>query len=514
MQEIPTLSHTMPRPAPERSSRRLVVASHRGPIEYYRDRSRHLRARHGSGGLVTALTGLAPLVDLSWVAAAMTEADREVAARHGARARVSLGTGKCWLRFVTIPEETYDLHYSIVSNPILWFVQHSLCDEFRSPEMQRQLPRAWEEGYLPVNRLFAQAVAKELQGSQSSPFVMVQDYHLYMCSSYLRALSPSAVVQHFVHIPWPAPAVWAEMPREYVASICRSLLEADVVGFQTRTDAHNFLATCHRFLGSALIDFDRSRARVKGRRTRVKSYPISVDVLGLRQRMRSPEVAAYRKRLAGLRARHTIVKVDRLDPIKDIATGLEAFDLLLRQHPELIGEIKMLAFLVPSRETVPQYEKYADDVRRRVAEINARYGNAEWRPIEAFEENNYPQALAGMSLYDVLLVNSVADGMNLVSKEGPVVNQRDGVLVLSRGAGSYAELRSGALGVEPRDVEGTAKALWQALNMPAEEKRERARRLRNAVERHDLRAWLRDQLQDLEEIASQRETVAAAGQAG
>lgn len=463
---------------------------------------------------MTALSGLAPLVDLSWVAAAMTDADREVAARHGARARVSLSTGKCWLRFVTIPEEMYDLHYSTVSNPIIWFVQHSLRDQFRPSEIQRRLPRAWEDGYLPVNRLFAQAVAKELAGSRSSPFVMIQDYHLYMCSSYLRALSPSAVIQHFVHIPWPAPAVWADVPAPYVAAICRSLLEADVVGFQTRADAHNFLATCDRFLGSALVDFDRSRARIKGRRTRIKSYPISVDVFGLSQRMRSPEVVAYRKRLAALRAEHTIVKVDRLDPTKDIITGLDAFDLLLRKHRELIGRVKMLAFLVPSRETIPQYEKYAVDVRRRVAEINALYGNAEWRPIEAIEENNYPQALAGMSLYDVLLVNSVADGMNLVSKEGPVVNRRDGVLVLSRGAGSYNELRSGALGVEPRDVEGTAEALWQALTMSAPERRQRALWLRNAIEKHDLRAWLRAQLRDLEEIASQRETVAAAGQAG
>jgi trehalose 6-phosphate synthase len=484
--------------------RRLVLVSHRGPIEYYVDRAGHLRARRGSGGVVTALSGLAPLVDLSWVAAAMTDADREVALRRGAHSRVSLGTGRSWLRFVSIPEEMYDLHYSVMSNPILWFVQHSLCDEFKLPEIRQQMRRAWREGYLPVNWLFAQAVAKELKGSLLSPYVMIQDYHLYMCPSYLRQLAPTAIIQHFIHTPWPPPSVWADIPSEYVAAICHSLLKADIVGFQTAADARNFLATCERFLDSVLIDFDESSAWRRGRRTDARAYPISVDVEGLRLRMLSSEVAGYRRRLSRLCGRYTVVKVDRLDPTKDIITGLDAFELMLQRHPELIGQVKMLAFLVPSRETIPQYERYSNDVLARVGEINARYGRAGWRPIEPFEENNYPQALAGMSLYDALLVNSVADGMNLVSKEGPIVNEREGVVVLSKGAGSYSELEAGVLGVEPRDVQATAEALWQALTMPVEKKRERSGRLRSVIERRDLRLWARSQLEDLEELASQR----------
>jgi trehalose 6-phosphate synthase len=187
-----------------------------------------------------------------------------------------------------------------------------------------------------------------------------------------------------------------------------------------------------------------------------------------------------------------------------VVRGLDAFALLLQRHPELVGEVKMLAFLVPSRRSIPEYREYALQVSQRLAEINARYARNGWHPIEAFEENNYPQAIAGMSLYDVLLVNSLADGMNLVSKEGPIVNQRNGVVVLSKGAGSYNELRKGVLGIEPLDVEGTAEALWQALQMPEGERRARVRYLRRVMEEHDLRAWLDSQLEDLEQLAAAR----------
>jgi trehalose 6-phosphate synthase len=175
--------------------------------------------------------------------------------------------------------------------------------------------------------------------------------------------------------------------------------------------------------------------------------------------------------------------------------------VLLRQHPELRGRLKFLAFLVPSRTGVPEYRRYRDRVFRLIDRINARYGDGSWRPIELFYENNFQQALAGMTLYDVLLVNSLADGMNLVAKEGPAVNRRDGVLVLSTGAGAFEELRDGALAVMPKDVKGTAGALWQALEMPLSERRRRAHLLRAVITERDLTAWMREQLEELHEVA-------------
>ena len=482
---------------------RLVLASHRGPIEYHRGRDGRLEARHGSGGLATALSGLAPLADFAWVASAMTEGDRQMALRHGA-SKIQLGSGQCRYRLVTLPRHTYDLHYGVFSNPILWFLHHSLWGSLKSPNTRQKMRRAWESGYLPANRAFARAIVEELKGSQQPSYVMIQDYHLYMCPCYVREMAPQAILQHFLHIPWPAPEVWEDMPQEFTTAICQSLLATDIVGFQTAASARNFLLTCEAFLPQVAADYTRAEISWRGHRTKARVYPISVDVDGLRIRMASPAVVRHRERLARLTGRYTIVKVDRLDPIKNVVRGLEAFALLLQRHPELVGEVKLLAFLVPSRRSIPEYREYALQVSQRVAEINARYARNGWHPIEAFEENNYSQAIAGMSLYDALLVNSLADGMNLVSKEGPIVNQRNGVVVLSRGAGSYNELRQGVLGIEPLDIESTAAALWQALQMPEGERRARARHLRKVVEEHDLRAWLDDQLEDLEELAAER----------
>ncbi len=485
-------------------SGRLVLASHRGPIEYHRDRNGQSDIRHGSGGLVTALSGLATLADFAWVASAMTEGDRQIASQRGPRSNIQLGAGQCHHRFVVLPKHIYDLHYSVFSNPILWLLQHSLWDSLGSPTIKQKMRRAWTGGYLPANRAFARAIVNELNGNRLPSYVMTQDYHLYMCPSYVREMVPRAILQHFVHIPWPAPEIWEKIPQEFTAAICRSLLMTDIVGFQTSDSAHNFLLTCENFLPYTAIDYTRAEVSWGGRLTRARTYPVSVDVGGLKDRMASPTVARYRERLAKLTGRYTIVKVDRLDPIKNVVRGLDAFALLLQRHPELVGEAKLLAFLVPSRKSISEYREYAHQVSQRIAAINSRYSRDGWRPIETFVENNYLQALAGMSLYDVLLVNSVADGMNLVSKEGPIVNQRSGIVVLSRVAGSYNELRDGVLGIEPHNVEDTADALWQAIQMPENERRIRANHLRTLIEEHDLRAWLGNQLKDLNQLAQER----------
>ena len=207
------------------------------------------------------------------------------------------------------------------------------------------------------------------------------------------------------------------------------------------------------------------------------------------------------------------MRVDRVDPSKNIVAGFRAFGLLLERHPELIGQAKFLAFLVPSRTGIPEYRRCTGEVFAAIRDINSRYQQEDWRPIELFYENNYLQALAGMSLYDVLLVNPLADGMNLVSKEGPIVNEHDGVLVLSRGAGSHGELAEGAVSVDPLDIEGTAEGLASALSMPEAERRARAEQLRQTIERNDLSVWLRSQLEDLRSIALERSICSLAGAA-
>ncbi len=483
--------------------RRIILASNRGPLEYHSGEDGSLIASSGNGGVATALTSLVPLGDFVWVASAMTDGDRKMARRG--RSPVEVGDGHCYQRFVAVPRSTYHLYYGVFSNPVLWFLQHSIWETLNRPRLEQQMRRAWEQGYLPANRAFARAIVEELGNDPSSAYVMVQDYHLYMCPAYVREMAPDVLLQHFIHIPWPAAGVWEQIQREFVQGICRSLLCTDLIGFQTEVSARNFLLTCRRFLPDVTVDAADQTVDSRGRRTEVRVYPVSVDVERLLHQTRSLDFARHRKRVSSRTCKYTIVKVDRVDPSKNVIAGLDAFDLLLRRHPELLGDVKLLAFLVPSRGGVPEFRRHARRVSQRIGQINRLYGRSGWEPIEVFGENNYVQALAGMSLYDVLLVNSLADGMNLVSKEGPIVNEREGVLILSTEVGAYAELREDALSVAPTDIESTADALWRGLTMPEDEKRRRARHLRQVIARQDLRVWLRRQSEDLGRLAEERD---------
>jgi trehalose 6-phosphate synthase len=443
--------------------------------------------------VATALTSIANSAPVTWIASAASEADRVVAADG----RLLDLNGENHLRLVAAPKDAYHLFYNSFCNPILWFLQHSLWDLVRRPNLQEEALHAWEHGYLPVNQAFAEAVASECYGRQGDAAVMLHDYHLYAAPLFIRNLCPGAALQQFIHIPWPGLDAWQELPRQIVDSICEGLLSNDSVVFQTEASAQAFLLTCWAFFPSARIDFTRGIVTRGGHVTRVSSNPISVDVFDLRSQLSSAEARPYFAKLAEETGEKTIIRVDRLDPSKNIAGGFHAFDLLLRQHPEWRGHVRLLAFLVPSRTDIPEYQAYARKVFALVDAINARHGSSDWRPIRVFYENDRLQALAALSLYDVLLVNSIADGLNLVSKEGPVLNRRDGVLVLSTAAGSFEELRDGALPVTPEDIAGTAAALNLALSLPEEERHERALRLRRAVLRHDIGRWLQVQLEDL-----------------
>jgi trehalose 6-phosphate synthase len=478
--------------------KRLILVSNRGPVEY-RSSGDGWEAHPGCGGVATALSAVARRTPLTWVTSAITEGDRVVAesTAQGHIRNGLAGTKDCRVRFVVSPQDAYELHYNLISNPVLWFLHHSLWKELDRPGMTEQILDGWDYGYQPVNRHFARAILAEMKAPDSAYCVMFHDYHLYLAPLYVRTAQPYATLTHFVHIPWPEPQAWRQLPDDISTAICRGLLANDVVAFQTSLSALNFLRTCESILKGARVNLDAATVAFGGRETAVRHRPISVDVADLERRMDSPEVKGYQARLASLCGKRTIVRVDRLDPGKNVVGGFHALDMLLRRHPELLGQVKVLAFLVPSRTSIPEYKRYKRQVFDRVAEINQRYGADDWRPIEVFYENNYAQALAGMSLADVLLINPLADGMNLVSKESAIVNRRGAVLVLSRKAGSHAELAQGALSIDPTDFEGTAQALEEAIRMPPDERYSRAHLLRRIIERNDLSVWLRSMLEDL-----------------
>lgn len=401
------------------------------------------------------------------------------------------------LRFVLTEEEAYERYYSVVSNPLLWFLQHHMWDAPRTPTFTDETWSAWES-YQQVNQAFAEAIAGEVARARKPAIVMLHDYHLYLCPGALAPQLPTGcIVSHFVHIPWPGPDYWMILPHSVREQILSSLCSSDILGFQTKRYALNFLRTCESLLPDARVDYVSRTVEWAGKTLRVRHYPISIDTAALRRASKARSTAGHREHLLPRLGEQTIVRVDRIEPSKNIVRGFEAYDLLLERYPEHLGQVRLIAFLVPSRLGIEEYQRYLEEIVVLAQGINLRYGDNVWQPVKLYVGENYHRAVAGMQLYDILLVNPIIDGMNLVAKEGPVVNERDGVLVLSEGAGSCEELGQAALVVSPYDVVGMAVSLHRALLMPRSERAERAKTLRKTVEGRTVMDWLWSQLLSL-----------------
>jgi trehalose 6-phosphate synthase len=490
--------------------RPLVLVSHRGPVEYRLDDNGRRSAGRGGGGLVTTLSGLAvDRPDVVWVAAAIADEDRAVAAEHDHKAFTAERDGRSFrVRFVENDPEAHHRFYAIVANPILWFIQHYLWDLSNAPDIGAHEKDAFVHGYVVVNKRFADAVADEVERLGDNAVVMTHDYHFYLLPAMVRERCPGALLQHFVHIPWPQPDAWRVLPTDMRNVILEGALGNDLIAFHTERSARNFLLTCQELLDLE-VSFRNMCVTIHGRQVLVRWYPISIDVDDFERLAKGPEVRTHEEDLQARRRDHLIVRVDRTDLSKNILRGFKAFDVLLHEHPELLARVTFLAHLQPSRQDVPEYVDYVDQIKRLVADINLKHGNTEWQPIDLQLGDDFPQALAAYKQFDVLLVNSIYDGMNLVAKEGVLVNERNGVLVLSENTGVHDELGAFALAVNPFDISDQAEKLYAALTMPPDEKQASRDQCVAVVRENDLNKWLDRQLADIAVL--DREAVLDAG---
>ncbi|HEY8448347.1 MAG TPA: trehalose-6-phosphate synthase [Thermomicrobiales bacterium] len=485
------------------AGRTLIVASNRGPVTFTHEGNGQFSFRKGSGGVVTAVSAIAREHQPIWIACAMTEGDRLRAELAQQRGEVLISPGgpqpDFRVRFVLPTPEAYHKYYNVISNPLLWFLQHYLWDTSRAPDITAETWDAWENGYVTVNRMFADEIVAACQQCDQQPIIMLQDYHLYLCAGFVRERMPNAILQMFIHIPWPDPDYWRLLPLKIRRAICEGMLGNDIVGFQTREHARSFMYTCEAYVPGAVIDYTGRGVIWNGRRIEVRAYPISIDVEAVRRVAYGKEARRHEVYLPQHLNEFTVLRVDRAEPSKNIVRGFQAFDRFLEAHPEYRGRVNFVAVMVPSRLDVEEYQDYLKDISEVVFRVNARYANVEtgWQPIHVIMGENYPRALAAMKWYDVLLVNSIIDGMNLVAKEGCLLNERNGVLILSEGAGAASQLGDDALIIAPADVEGTAEAIYRALTMPLSERRRRAENLRRAVESDDVAKWFREQLWDI-----------------
>jgi trehalose 6-phosphate synthase len=452
--------------------RPVVIVSNRGPLSFTHGPDGELVARRGAGGLVS---GLAPLVsgtDATWVAAALGDADRQAAGGGVVEAE------GLRVRLLAPDPKQFTLAYDVVCNATLWFVHHGLFDASRRPLHDHRFDEAWE-AYVAVNDAFAVAVAEVAPPDAA---VLVQDYHLCLVGRRLSQLRPDVAAVHFSHTPFTGPDGLRLLPDAVASQLLEGLAAHRAVGFHTARWARRFTQCWDEYASGA---------------TAPATFvaPLGPDAEDLGATTSSEATRQAGAELDALLGdRRFIVRVDRIELSKNLLRGFRAYDQFLDAHPEWRERVVLGAFVYPSREGLPEYLAYRQEVDALVAGINARWGTPGWTPVLADSTDDYPRSIAALQRADVLLVNPVRDGLNLVAKEGPLVNQHDAALVLSSEAGAAEELGEVALMVNPFDVGATARALHDALMLSADARAQRAARLRELASRHSPATWLAGQL--------------------
>jgi trehalose 6-phosphate synthase len=427
----------------------------------------------------------------------MSDADAEAAREHGGKSfECDLGDTTYRIRLVESDPDAYEQFYNVVANPLLWFIQHYLWDLSNAPDIRRLEVDAYEQGYRAVNRDLAEAVLEEIS-DRSDAVVMMHDYHLYTAPREIRLARPDVFLHHFVHIPWTQPDAWRVLPRDMRNDIYQGILSNDVVAFHTRAYRRNFLLCCRDLVGLK-VDEEKGIVYIDDREVWVRAYPLPISADSFRQNSQRAAVHEYEREILRRRREHLILRVDRADLSKNVLRGFAAFDLFLEQHPDFIEQVTFIAHLIPSRQDVSEYAEYLERIEALVAVVNHRHGTTDWMPIDLRLRENLEEAIAAYKHYDLLMVNAMFDGMNLIAKEGPLVNERHGVSLLSENTGAHEELAEFALSVNPFDVQEQADAIHRALTMSADERSWRAEGLKRVVEARDPGDWVDDQLTDIE----------------
>ena len=469
---------------------RVINVSNRLPI-LIRKHAGGARVERSSGGLATALEAGwrdRPGVWIGWAGGTPNQ--------HVDPLLIKASRNRSYtLRSVALTEEEIAKFYSGFANEIIWPLFHDM------PSRCNFDPEYWEM-YQRVNRKFGKVTA---QTATEDDFVWVHDYHLMLTADAMRQAGVRAPMGFFLHIPFPGPDVFEKLPWKY--PILKSLLEFDVIGFQSDHDRGNFTSCLERLLPEAVIEHGSPhlQVRLEARRTVVGTFPIGVDFEEFAQQAARPEIEAHsaeiRRRLSG---DVLVLGVDRLDYTKGIPERLKSFRLLLRRFPELRGHITLVQVVVPSREEIPNYKHLRREVELLVSQINGEFTEPGWVPVHYIHRNlGREELLAYYRAADIGLVTPLKDGMNLVAKEfcAAQIDER-GVLIVSEFAGAGPELRSGAILVNPNDFAEVAQALHDAAHMPVEEKRCRMRLLREIVKDHSVQRWIRSFLQAIPATAA------------
>ena len=456
---------------------RLINVSNRLPVEI-KNRGGKPRLTASAGGLASALDSIWRHHHGLWIGwAGPVEAEAAVPLLQKAARGRPYG-----LRAVPLSSQEISKFYAGFANEIIWPLFHDM------PSRCNFDPEYWEV-YQRVNRKFAQATADSVNGKD---FIWAHDYHLMLMGHYLRETGCTTRAGFFLHIPFPAPDMFEKLP--WRKNILRGLLGYQLLGFQTDRDRFNFLSCVERILPAASSEREQSHNIVsyENHRTTVATFPISIAFDEFAGHAASHDVEAAANQLRReLSNNFMVLGVDRMDYTKGIPERLKAFRILLHRYPELRHRVTFVLVVVPSREDIKEYKALRREVELLVSQINGEFTEAGWVPIHYIHRNlSRKQLLSYYRAADIGLITSLKDGMNLVAKEFCAAQiDEQGVVIISEFAGAAAELRHGALVVNPNDLAGVAEAIHRACVMPVEEKRARMKLLRDVVRTYNVQGW-------------------------
>jgi len=452
------------------AQRPVVIVSNRGPLSFSVDDEGDLVAKRGAGGLVS---GLAPLVadtDAVWIAAAISDGDR-LAATQGV-----VDAEGFRVRLLSIDPDVYRAAYDVVCNATLWFLHHGLYELARRPRFDTRFRQAWES-YRHVNEAFADVVA---ESAPEGAAVLVQDYHLALLGLFLADRRPDLRLVHFSHTPFANPDSWRVLPLDLGRELLAGMALFHACGFHSQRWADAFTACCAEQLGEEPPTF---------------VAPLAPDAADIGRVAAGDACAAALAELEDtIGDCALLVRVDRIELSKSILRGFLAYEDLLERYPEWRERVVFGAFVYPSREGLPEYLAYRQEVESTVQRINERWATSEWTPILFDPTDDFPRSVAALRRADVFLINPIRDGLNLVAEEGPLVNEHDAVLLLSPEAGVWDQLVGAARPVHPYDISGTADALFLALSTSPEERATEAAEVRRRAAARTPEDWLADQL--------------------
>ncbi len=472
----------MPRP--------LLIVSNRLPIVVKNKESGGWQVEPGSGGLVTALKPVLRQYGGSWVGwpgeavedAPLDELLEKVGGELG-----------CEFHAVNLSADLVEGFYYGFSNETLWPLFHDLLGHAK---FERE---KWLD-YVESNRIFAQVLAESVKPDH---IVWVHDYQLIMVGRELREMGFKNSLAYFLHIPFPPPDIFARLP--WRAELIDALLDYDLVGFQNARDLRNFSQCVRQFVPEAEVSEGEQYDEITVGRRKVSAgaFPISIDSRDFDQRARQQEVQDRAWYIhENFENQQLMLGVDRLDYTKGIPAKFLAFERALEKYPELREKISLAQIVVPSRQHVPEYQKWKSQLDTTVGRINGRFATRGWTPLHyMFRSVPQSELLGYYRAAEICVVTSLKDGMNLVCKEYVASCVEDeGVMILSEFAGAAPQMHEGSLIVNPHDCDGVADAIYRAFKMPLEERQQRMRGLRKVVFENDVFKWVRSFLDRVEKL--------------